>query len=68
VSTNAGKTVTEILKTKVGRIKRAPLDPGSPSWDEILDLTWEDIDDRARRRLPGYQTLRKLLSDPEYNK
>jgi hypothetical protein len=65
---NAGKTVAEILKTKRARIKYAPLDPGSPSWDDILDLTWEDVDERARRRLPGYKTLRKLLSDPEYNK
>jgi hypothetical protein len=65
---NSGKTVREILKGKQGGIKTAPLDPGSPSWDEILDLSWEEIVDRAKRRVPGYKTLKKLLSDKEYDK
>ena len=30
-------------------IKNAPLEPGSPSWDDILDLTWEEIVDKAQR-------------------
>ena len=47
---NSGKTVREILKGKQGGIKTAPLDPGSPSWDEILDLSWEEIVDRAKRQ------------------
>ena len=29
------ETVAEILKRKLGKIKNAPLDPGSPSRDEI---------------------------------
>ncbi|MCS6883374.1 MAG: hypothetical protein RMK84_10065 [Oscillochloridaceae bacterium] len=37
-------TVSEILKRKPGRIKRAKLEPGSPSWDEIAQLTWKDIE------------------------
>jgi hypothetical protein len=38
---NTGKTVAEILQDKQGWIRGVPLDPGSPSWDDILDLTWE---------------------------
>ena len=45
----AGKTVLEILMSKQGRIKNAPLDAGSPGWDDILDLSWEDIDERAQQ-------------------
>ena len=68
MSSNAGKTVAEILKGKQARIKNARLPKGAPSWDEILPVKWEEIDARAKRREPGYQTIRKLLSDPEYNK
>jgi hypothetical protein len=65
---NAGKTVAEILKEKKAGIKAAALPSGSPSWDDILDTLWEEIDRRARRGLQGYRTIRKLLSDPEYNR
>jgi hypothetical protein len=67
-SRHAGKTVAEILAQKRGDIKYAPLAPGSPSWDDIRHLTWEEIDRRAKQRMPGYQTIRKLLSSPEYDK
>jgi hypothetical protein len=62
------ETVTEILARKKGTIRQAPLDAGSPSWGEILSETWADIKDKARRRVPGYKTFRKLLSDSEYDK
>jgi hypothetical protein len=65
---NAGKTVAEILRTKKASIKDAALDPGSPSWDDILQLTWEDLTDRAKRREPGYKTIKKLLGSREYDK
>lgn len=65
---NQGKTVAEILKSKKASVKNARLPEGSPSWASILDVTWEDICQRARKRVPGYKTIRKLLSDPEYNK
>lgn len=64
----AGKTVAEILTGKRGSIKYASLDPGSPSWEDIRHLTWEEIDRRAKQRKPGYKTIRKLLSSPEYDK
>jgi hypothetical protein len=65
---NAGKTVAEILKDKKGSIKQAPLEPGSPSWDDILHLTWEEIVERAQRRERGFRTFRKLLRERTYNK
>lgn len=65
---NAGKTVEEILVGKKGSIRDVGLSPGSPSWDEILDLTWEDIVQRAKRRHPGYKTIKKLLGNKEYDK
>jgi hypothetical protein len=64
----ANLTVAEILKGKKASIKYAPLPKGSPSWDDILDESWEEIDRRARARIPGYKTIRKLLKDKEYDK
>jgi len=65
---NTGKTVREILVGKKASIRQAPLDPGSPSWDDILDLPWEEMVRRAKARLPGYKTLKKLLSKGEYDR
>ena len=65
---NAGKTVEEILKGKKAGIKQVALPKGSPSWDDILGDLWEEITRGAKQRLPGYKTIRKLLSDPEYDK
>jgi hypothetical protein len=68
VSNNAGKTVAEIRKGKKASIQNAPLPKAAPSWDDILNLPWEEIVTRAKPRVPGFQTLRKLHSDPEYDK
>ena len=65
---NAGKTVAEILKTKRASIKRAPLEKGSPSWDDILHLTWEEIVENHNRRVRGFKTFHKLLKQQEYDK
>ena len=65
---NAGKTVEEILKSKQGRIKNAPLDEGSPGWDDIMDLTWEEVERRAQQNQPGYRTIYKLLKRKRYDK
>jgi hypothetical protein len=65
---HAGKTVAEILKDKQGRIKSAPLGEGSPSWDELMDLTWEETERRARAKLRGYRAIKKLLGNEEYDK
>jgi hypothetical protein len=65
---NAGKTVEEILAGKGACIKNVPLDPGSPSGDDIRHLTWEEVEKRARKREPGFRTFRKLLTDGNYDK
>jgi hypothetical protein len=65
---NAGKTVAEILEEKQGRIKQAKLEPGSPSWDDIQQETWESVTRKAQRDVPGYRTIKKLLEKSEYDK
>ena len=64
---NTGKTVREILRGKRASIKQAALDPGSPSWDDIMDEFWEEIVRRATRRERGYRTIKKLLSDKRFD-
>jgi hypothetical protein len=64
----SGMTVREILKKKKGRIRNAPLEEGSPSWEDILDLTWEEIEERHRRRERGFKTFHKLLKETRFNK
>ena len=65
---HSGKTIAEILELKKGSIKQAALDPGSPGWDDIMELTWEEIQSRAKRRQTGYKTIKKLLGSQEYDK
>jgi hypothetical protein len=65
---HTGKTVAEILTEKKASIRAAALPPGSPSWDEILDLTWEELVAGAKRRDIGYKTIKKLLGNKEYDK
>jgi hypothetical protein len=64
----SGKTVDEILKAKKASIKYGSLDPGSPTWDDISHLSWEEIVQRAKRRQTGYKTIKKLLTVREYDK
>jgi hypothetical protein len=68
MANNAGKTVAEILKTKRGNIKTVPLEENSPSWAEILHLTWEEIEERADRNEPGFRTFKKLLERKRFDK
>ena len=65
---DTGKTVREILKGKKGSIKQAALDPGSPSWDDIMDMPWEEIVDRAQQRQLGYKTFKKLLGETRFDR
>ncbi len=64
----AGKTVAEILQGKKASIKDPPLEEGSPSWDDILNLTWEEVVTKAKKRQPGFKTIKKLLSKGKYDK
>jgi hypothetical protein len=68
VAYDPATNVSEILKSKLGRVKQTPLDPGSPGWDEIQDMTWGAIEEGARQGKPGYATIRKLLTDSRFNK
>ena len=65
---NAGKTVAEILSDKKGSIKTVPIPKGSPSWDDIMILTWEEVVTRAQKRNPGFSTFKKLLLDKRFDK
>jgi hypothetical protein len=63
-----GLRVSDILRTKKASVRTAPLPPGSPSWSEFESMTWEEIDEGARRNLPGYKTVRKLLTDQRFDR
>jgi len=63
-----GDLVGDILKTRKGSIKNAELEPGSPSWDNIPNMSWKEIQERAARNEPGYKTIRKLLTDGRFKK
>lgn len=60
--------MAEILAGKKVSIRQAPLPSGSPSWDEIQDRMWEDVDAAAKADKPGYKIIRKLLSDGRFDK
>lgn len=62
------ETVADILARKLGKIRQAPLEPGSPSWDDILGETWQSIKRKAKARRTGYRTFRKLLTDGRFDR
>ena len=62
------RTVDDVLRGKKGSIKRAPLPPDSPSWDEVLDLPLSELERRADANEPGYRTIRKLLKDKRFDR
>jgi hypothetical protein len=64
----AGMTVRDILKLKKQSVTNAPLPQGAPDWRDVGRMTWEEIDAAAQCDLPGYRTIRKLLSDARFDK
>ena len=62
------KTVREFIKGKKASIKNAPLDPGGPSWDELLPLTLETVRRLAQQNKTGYKTIWKLLTSHRFDK
>jgi len=58
----------DILKLKKGSIKQAQLPEGAPTWDELRDLTWEQIEANAENNVSGFRTIRKLLSDKRFDR
>jgi len=65
---NSAEKIKDILNRKKGSIKNAPLPEGSPSWDDIKDKTFGEIDRLAQQGKTGYRTLRKLLTDQRFDK
>ena len=64
----AGLRVADILQQKKGSVRTAPLPVGSPSWGELKSMTWEAIEDAARRNEAGFKTVRKLLTDQRFDR
>jgi hypothetical protein len=60
--------VEQILKTKKGSIKNADLPEGSPSWNSIMKMSWEQIEAAAKAKQPGFQTIKKLLTDGRFDR
>jgi hypothetical protein len=67
-SSGSNPTVSQVLKTKLGSITRAPLPPGSPSWSDIGDMTMDEVRAAARANQPGFKTILKLLTDSRFNR
>ena len=64
----AGMTVSQILATKKSSVQKAPLTLGSPSWSSIMQLTWEELDEAARKNQAGFKTIRKLSTDSRFDR
>jgi len=64
----ADPTVAEMLRRKKASVQDAPLPAGSPGWDEIRDERLSEVERKARLNVPGYKTIRKLLSDRRFDK
>ncbi len=62
------KKVIDILKLKKASIKQAQLPKGSPNWEEINQMIWEEIEANANANLTGFKAIRKLLSDRRFDK
>ena len=65
---NGGKTIEQILKKRKGSIRNVELDRGSPSFDDIKDITWEELQRRAKQNEIGFKTIKKVLTDGRFKK
>jgi len=68
MAADLGKKVGEVLKTRLGKIYRAPLPPGFPGWDAIRDLTMAEILRQAQKGDKAYKEIWKLLTDGRFKK
>jgi hypothetical protein len=64
----ADLTVAEVLRRKKASIKDAALPAGSPSWNDIQNERMSEVDRKARRNVPGYKTIKELLSDRRFDR
>lgn len=62
------RRVAEVMRTRRGSIRNAPLPRGAPSWDSILDMTMDEIRSRAQANEPGFRQIHKLLTDGRFGR
>jgi len=62
------QTVQDVLKSRKGSIKNAPIPPGGPSWEMLLPMTMDAIRRLADQGETGYKTIWKLLNDSRFYK
>ena len=64
------KTVREVLKGRLGKIRHAFRHPGGPSWDDpvLLDMTMREVLKKARSGAKAWQSIWKLLTDGRFKK
>lgn len=55
-----GQRVADILKQKKGGIKQAQLPEGAPSWEDFLEMTWEEIENGAETSVTWIQSSEKV--------
>lgn len=62
-----GTKISDVLKTRRGSIRQAPLPPGCPGWDRLSTMTWGEV---QALNLPKkvLSTLGKLLTDGRFAK
>ncbi len=60
--------ISDVLKGKLGKITKAPLPPGSPSWEQVSNMTVAEVRAAAKANEPGFKTILKLLTEGKYNK
>jgi hypothetical protein len=56
------------MRGKKGRIVHVELPPGSPSWDDVRNMLWGEIERGAKAGLTGFKTIKKVLLSHEYDK
>lgn len=66
--TGGNQTVGDVLKSRLGSIRRAPLPKGTPPVDSISDMTMGQVKEAADNNVPGFKTLWKLLNDNRFKK
>ena len=64
------KTVREVLKERLGRIRHAFRPPGGPSWDDpvLLDMTIREVLKKAQSGARAWRNIWKLLIDGRFKK
>lgn len=65
---NNFETLTRNGPDSGGCTLRAALPPGSPSWEEVRNMTMGEVQQCAKQNVPGFRTILKLLTSKKYDK